>query len=162
MKKLIQDRIIKTEEKNFSVVDKNTLVTKRNRQLKFLLISYAPLALILAYVFINGLNVIYREKFPYPKHEITDEDITYFNMTAPYVCGGLLLLLTGFFIHYYLQTAAPLLKDIKRNKKLLLFVNPEKTDMSVFNKYYLTTPVFKKQQLSISKEAFITFPIMNL
>jgi hypothetical protein len=154
MKKLIQERIIKTEVQTLTDTDRSTLVNKRDKQLKFLLISYVPLALILAYVFIDGLEVIYREKFPYAKHEINEEDVKNFDIAAPYVCGGFLLLLTGFFIRIFLQTTAPLIKDIKKNKKHLLSVNPEKTDMSAFNKYYITTPVFKKQQLAISRDTF--------
>jgi hypothetical protein len=154
MRKLIRERIIKTEEQPLSASDKTKLIAKRNRQLKFLSISYIPLALILAYVFVSGPAVVYREKHSYPKHEITEDDISNFNKAAPYVCGFLFLLLTIFFIRYYLQTAAPLIKDIKGNKKLLLSVNPEKTDMGFFNKYYITTPIFKKQQLSVSKDDF--------
>lgn len=153
-KKLIQERIIKTEEQDLSDDDRLCLVEKRNKQLKFLLISYLPLVLILVYMLVNGLNEIYDHKFPLEKHEITKEDVTNFNIAVPWVCGGLFLLLTGFFLNYYLQSAAPFIKDIKKNRKQLLFVNPEKTDMSVFNKYYLTTPIFKKQQMAISKEAF--------
>src|SRR5688572_3394366 len=154
MKKLIQERIIRTEEKLLSEPDKTKLVIKRNRQLKFLIVSYVPLALILAYVFFSGPDVVYRDHYPYPKHEITDEDVSNFSTVAPYFCGFLFLLLTGFFGQYYLKSVAPLVKDIKGNKKLLVFVSPEKTDMSIFNKYYITTPIFKKQQLSVSKDDF--------
>jgi len=154
MRKLIQERIIKTEEHLLSASDKTKLIDKRNKQLKFLSISYIPLALILAYVFFSGPSVVYRDHYPYQKHEFTEEDISNFNLAAPYFCGFLFLLLTGFFIRYYLQTAAPVIKDIKGNKKFLLYVKTEKTDMSFFNKYYVTTPIFKKQQLSVSKEDF--------
>lgn len=154
MKKFVQERIIKIEEQSLSEPDKVKLVTKRNKQLKFLALSYIPLALILAYVFFTGPAGVYREQYPYPKHEITDEDVSRFNIVAPYLCGFFFLLLTGYFIHYYLKTAAPLIRDINKNKKSLVIVRPEKTDMSVFNKYYITTPIRAKQQLSISKEGF--------
>lgn len=154
MKKLIQERIIKTEEEALSASDKTNLIAKRNKQLKFVSISYIPLALILAYVFVSGPAAVYREKYPYPKHEITEDDISNFNTAAPYFCGFLFLLLTIFFIRHYLQSAAPLIKDIKGNKKFLSSVSAEKTDMGVFNKYYITTPIFKKQQLFVSKDDF--------
>ncbi|WP_276503760.1 hypothetical protein [Terrimonas pollutisoli] len=154
MRKLIQERIIKTEEQPLSASDKTKLIAKRNKQLKYLSISYVPLALIIAYVFFSGPAVVYREQYPYSKHEITEDDISNFNIAAPYFCGFLFLLLTGFFIRYFLQTAAPLIRDIKGNKKLLVYVNPEKTDMGFLNKYYITTPIFKKQQLAVSKEYF--------
>lgn len=63
-------------------------------------------------------------------------------------------MLTLFFIRFYLQTAAPFIKDIKQNKKLLLYIKPEKTEMAFFNKYYITTPVQKKQQVQIDSKDF--------
>jgi len=155
MQKIIQERIIKTEEALLSESDRANLTLKRNKQLTYLLSSYIPLALILVYVFINGLAVIYREKkFPYQQHEIDEDDITKFALVAPYVCGFFFLMLTLFFIRFFLQTAAPLIKDIKQNKKLLLYIKPEKTEMAFFNKYYITTPVQKKQQVQIDSEDF--------
>jgi hypothetical protein len=154
MKKIIQERILKTEEQPLSETDRTNLILKRNKQLIYLLSAYVPLALILAYVFLNGLSVIYREKYPYPKHEITDEDITNFALVAPYVCGFFFLLLTFFFIRYYLQTAAPLIKDIRKNKKHLLHIKPEKTEMAFFNRYYISTPIRIKQQVQIDKDDF--------
>jgi hypothetical protein len=54
MQKIIQERIIKTEEALLSESDRANLTLKRNKQLTYLLSSYIPLALILVYVFING------------------------------------------------------------------------------------------------------------
>jgi hypothetical protein len=36
------------------------------------------------------------------------------------------------FIRFFLQTAAPLIKDIKQNKKLLLYIKPEKNGDGFF------------------------------
>ena len=154
MQKIIQERIIKTEEQLLSESDRANLITKRNKQLIYLLSSYVPLALILAYVFFSGLSVIYREKYPYPKHKIDEEDIKNFALVVPYVCGFFFLMLTFFFSRYYLQTAAALIKDIQKNKKLLLYIKPEKTEMAFFNKYYIATPIRKKQQVQFDKDDF--------
>ena len=145
VKKLIQERILNTEETLLSVEDRANLIRKRNKQLGYLLVSYIPLALILAYVFFSG---------PSASYEMDDDDVKNFNIAAPYTCGFLFLLLTGFFIRYYLHTAAPLVKDLRKNKKLLLSIKVEKTDMSFFSKYYLSTPVRLEQQIQISKEDF--------
>jgi hypothetical protein len=153
-KKLIQERILNIEETLLSEDDRNNLIQKRNKQLRFLLVSYIPLALILAYVFFSGPSVVYHDKFPYAAHEVDDDDAKNFSIAAPYTCGFLFLLLTGFFLRYYLQTAAPLVKDLQKNKKLLLSIKIEKTDMSLFSKYYLTTPIRQKQQIQISGEDF--------
>ena len=154
MQKIIKERIIRWEEHVLSETDRASLIAKRNKQIVFLLWSYVPLALILVYVFVNGLAVIYREKYPYPKHEIDEEDITRFALVAPYVCGFFFLMLTFFFIRYYLQTAAPLIKDLKKSKKLLIYIKPEKTEMAFFNKYYISTPIRKKQQVQIDRDDF--------
>lgn len=146
MKELVQERIIKTEEQTLSAADAELLTIKRNRQLRFLVIPYLALALVLAYVFVSGPEGV--------THVETDDDETNFNIAAPWVCGSMFLLLTGFFLRYYFETAAPLTKDIKRNKKLLVYVNPEKFDMGVFNQYFITSPVFKKQQISVARDDF--------
>lgn len=147
-KKLIHERILNIEENLLSVDDRAILIHKRNKQLRYLLVSYIPLALILAYVFFSGPSGVYRS------HEADDDDVKNFSIAAPYTCGFFFLLLTGFFIRYYLQTAAPLVKDIRKNKKLLLSIKVEKTDMSFFSKYYLTTPIRAEQQIQISGEDF--------
>ena len=154
MQKIIQERIIRSEEHLLSELDRSNLVTKRNKQVVFLLSSYIPLALILVYVFVNGLTVIYRDKYPYPKHEIDEDDINRFALVAPYVCGFFFLMLTGYFIYYYLQSTAPLIKDLNKGKKFLLYMRPEKTEMPFFSKYYISTPIPKKQLVQIDKEDF--------
>jgi hypothetical protein len=158
MKKLLKEKIIKTEEQPLSGTDLSILTAKRNKQLSFLLYSYIPLAAILLYVFIDGIAVISREKFPYQKMEFSDEEEARFHLVAPYVCAFLFLLLTIFFIRFYLQTLAPLIKDVKQKKKLLLHYIPEKTEMAFFNRYYLSSPVVKKQQVEISREDFMSLP----
>jgi len=154
MKKIIKERIITTTEQPLSQKDREELIAKRNKKAFYVFSAYIPLALILVYVFFSGPSVVYRDKYPYPKHEITDDDLSNFNTAAPLVCGFFFLLLTGFFIHYYLQTVAPLIKDLRKNKKLLIQINPEKTEMAFFNKYFITTPIFKKQQVQVEKADF--------
>ena len=154
MKKIIQERIIRTEEEKLSEKDRADLRAKRNKKLLYLLTAYIPLALILLYVYLSGPSVAYRDSNPYPRHEITDDDIKNFSIAAPLICGFLFLMLTGFFLHYYLQSVAPLIKDLRTDKKLLLFIKSEKTEMAFFNKYFISTPIFKKQQVQIAKEDF--------
>jgi len=35
-----------------------------------------------------------------------------------------------------------------------LHIRPEKTEMAFFNKYFIATPVFRKQQVQIAREDF--------
>ena len=151
MKKIINERILTTREQPLSQKDRRELIARRNKKAFYVFSAYIPLALILVYVFFSGPSVVYRDNYPYPKHEITDDDVSNYNIAAPLVCGFFFLLLTGFFIQYYLQTVAPLIKDLRKNKKLLLQIKPEKTEMAFFDKYFIATPIFKKQQIQVDK-----------
>lgn len=155
-KKIIEERITKTEEQLLSNTDRAELIRKRNKQLIYLFLAYTPLALLLVFVYFEGPSIIYRDQFPYPKHEITEEEIEQFNLVAPYTCGFFFLLLTIFFSRLYLQTAAPLITDLRKNKKLLLYIKTEKSEMAFLNKYYISTPIQKKQQVQIAKDDFYT------
>jgi hypothetical protein len=159
MKKLIESRIIKTEERPLSDADILSLTTKRNKQITFSLSGFLPLAAILLYVTIDGMNVITRKKvLPINELEYTDERAQMFHTVIPYVSGFFLIMLIAFFTHHYLRTLAPLLRDLKHKKKLLLHFIPEKTEMGAFNKYYLSTPIVKKQQIEIKREDFYAIP----
>src|SRR5688500_1530439 len=153
-KKIIEERITKTEEQLLSSSDRAGLKRKRNKQLIYLFLAYTPLALILVIVFFEGPSIIYRDRFPYPKHEITEEEIEQFNLVAPYTCGFFFLFLTIFFSRLYLQTAAPLNTEHRKNKMMLLYIKHEKSEMAFLNKYYITTPIQKKQQVQIAKDDF--------
>ncbi|MGZ8541391.1 MAG: hypothetical protein ACXWV6_12120, partial [Chitinophagaceae bacterium] len=61
---------------------------------------------------------------------------------------------TIFFSRLYLQTAAPLITDLRKNKKLLLYIKPEKSEMAFLNRYYIYTPIQKKQQVQIAKDDY--------
>ena len=63
-------------------------------------------------------------------------------------------MLNIYFGKLYFQSLRPLLKDIKLSKKLLLFFKPEKTPMTLFNKYYLTTPLYNYQQIQVNAGDF--------
>jgi hypothetical protein len=115
---------------------------------------YVPLALILVIVFVDGLSIIYRDQFPYQTHEITDEDAANFKIAAPFVCGFFFFLLTAYFLRFYLQTVAPLIRDVKRKEKLLATVQAEKFDMGLLNKYYISTPIKRVRHISIEKSDF--------
>ncbi len=151
---MIQERILKCEQQILSGSDRAFLVAKRNKQLLFLLSAYVPFVLILLYVYLMGPGVLYRDEQIYPKKEVTEDDVTIFNAVAPYTCGFFFLLLTGYFIYQYCKSVAPLIKDLRNNKKNLLYTSIEKSEMAVFNRYYITTPIRKKQMIRVNMEDF--------
>ena len=95
MKKIINERILTTREQPLSQKDRRELIARRNKKAFYVFSAYIPLALILVYVFFSGPSVVYRDNYPYPKHEITDDDVSNYNIAAPLVCGFFFLLLTG-------------------------------------------------------------------
>jgi hypothetical protein len=159
MKKLIQEKILNTEERPLSDNDLAILKTRRNKQFQFLLSAYLPLAAILLYMTIDGLNFLQRERGRLRSRlEFDDEDISQYHLVAPYVYGFFFLILTIYFTRLYMQSLAPVIKDIKMNKKTVLHYIPEKTEMAFFNRYYLSSPIFKKQQIEVSREDFHALP----
>ena len=151
---MVNERILKREQQILSVPDREFLVAKRNKQLLFLLSAYVPFVLILLYVYLMGPGVLYRDDHIYPKKELTEDDVTIFNAVAPYTCGFFFLLLTGYFIYQYCKSVAPLIKDLRNNKKNLLYARIEKSEMALFNRYYITTPIRKKQLIRVNMEDF--------
>jgi hypothetical protein len=152
LKDLITDKIFNAEEQTLSDADIVILKEKRKKQLRILYTGILPLAAILLYVFINGISVI--ESRSMHRLEFDDEDTARFYAVIPYVSGFGLLLLIGFFTHYYIRTLAPVFKDIKKKKKLMVYFIPEKTEMSVFSRYYISSPVQKQRQVQITYEDF--------
>jgi hypothetical protein len=150
MKKLVQDRILKSEAQPLSQTDRDSLKVIFKKQIRFLIISYIPLAAILGYIYFGGVGTVYHGSH----HDIHDDDVSRFDLVAPYVCGIGLLMLTAFFSVYYYQTAGKIVRDLRKSEKLLLYINAEKTDMGIFNRFYIATPIFKEQQVSVTKEAF--------
>ncbi len=151
---MLNERILKREQQMLSVPDRELLVAKRNKQLLFLLSAYVPFVLILLYVYLMGPGVLYRDEHIYPKKELTEDDVTIFRAVAPYTCGFFFLLLTCYFIYQYCKSVAPLIRDLRNNKKNLLYARIEKSEMAVFSRYYITTPIRKKQLIRLNMEDF--------
>ena len=47
---------------------------------------------------------------------------------------------------------------MKHKTKTLVFYKPEKIPMAVFNRYYLSTPLFTKRQIQIDDKDFSVIP----
>jgi hypothetical protein len=155
MKKLREERIIKKEEAPLDDSDILSIKEKRKRQIKIAIPALLLLAGSLIYMAINGLAIVQRRRWYQTRPtEFNDEKREMYYTVLPYVIGFFALMLIGFSIYHYLKMINPLIKDLKSNKKLLLHFIPEKTDMGMFQKYYISTPVFAKQQIQISKEDF--------
>lgn len=157
MQKLIPERISYTEEKPLSKNDLELLKTKRNKQFLFLLSGYLPFIAFVLYFLIIGpdsLNIGRSSGLWRSKITIDDEQKNRFWTIAPYFVAFIFLILNIYFAKLYFQSIQPLIKDIKLNKKQLLFFKSVKSPMAFFNKYYLSTPLYQNQQIEVSREDF--------
>lgn len=158
MRKLREEQILQTTEQPLSETDLSLLQTRRNKQLIYLLSTYLALAAVLLYTLIDGVSVINGRVSRFRNSRLSEEDIERFHLIAPYFCGIFFVILTIYFIRCYQRTLVPVIRELREKKKILLYFIPEKNEMAFFNRYYLSTPVMKKQQIEVSREDFYRIP----
>lgn len=153
MDRIIRDRIISTGKVRMTAQDISILKARRNSLVKFMILAYIPLALVILYQMLLGVNGIGRRRVTGPL-EIGDDDISNYEAAAPYVFTFCFLALTIYFLKYFFDMLMPILKDIRRNEKQQLNFKVEKNDMSAFSRYYIIIPVRKNQEIQVSAEDF--------
>jgi hypothetical protein len=85
---------------------------------------------------------------------LNDDETARMSKLAPYFSAFVLLMSTIFFGRIFYQSILPLIKDIKQKTKTLLYFKPGKSAMAFFNKYYISTPLYQKQLVEVSREDF--------
>jgi hypothetical protein len=157
MQKLMPERISRTEDRPLAKEDVEVLKTRRNKQLLFLLSGYLPFILFGLYILLMGPGSLNTGRGSgMLRHQMTIDEHTKSNFwtVAPWFIGFLFIMLNIYFAKLYFQTLRPLIKDIRENKKQLLFFRPAKSEMAFFNRYYLSTPLYQNQQIEVSREDF--------
>lgn len=150
--KLIKEQISYTEERPLQPQELQLLKDKVFRQILLYLPGYLLLLGGALIIFMNAPNSF---KMVVDHNANLDEEETgRMWRLAPYVSLFVLLMSTIFFGKIYYQSILPILKDIKYKTKTLIFYKPEKNAMSVFNRYYLSTPLFTKRQVQIDDKDF--------
>jgi hypothetical protein len=156
MQKLMPERIARISEAPLTDEDKKSLTQLRNRQLSLFVLPYCVLLGFGIYLWMSGTAGLSKGRIY--KNEYDDEDAERFSTVAPYVFGFFILMATIYFSKQFFQLIYPLIKDIRAGKKSLIFYKPAKSAMPFFNKYYLSTPLYKSQQIEISREDFDSIP----
>lgn len=152
MAKLIKERIARTSSAPLTAGDLKELTERRNRKLLFLLPPYFSLVTIGIYLLISGASGV---NGAFHKDVIKNEEgVSRFGEVAPYVISFFLLMATIYFIRLFLQMIYPLMRDIREGKKQEYYFNTSKSAMPLFNRYYISTPLYDKQQVEISREVF--------
>ncbi len=102
----------------------------RNKRTGFILSAY----LSLAYVFVEMWS----------SYSLKDVMLILTKLKfISYYLGALFLLLTIFFINYFIQSAYPYIKDVKAGIKNIIPFVPGKYKTPFFEDYYLETPIKK-------------------
>jgi len=152
--KLIKDQISYIEERQLQSEEIQLLKDKVFRQIIIYLPGYLLLLGGALIIFMNAPNSF---KMVVNHNANFDDDQTErMWRLAPYVSLFVLLMSTIFFGKIFYQSILPILKDIKHKTKTLVFYKPQKTAMTIFNRYYLSIPLFTKRQIQIDEKDFST------
>jgi hypothetical protein len=144
--------IVQTYHRILSAEDRLQLLNLRNRKRLYLFSTYGVFLLVFSYAWLYG--------FSGGRGHIKPEQ---FERVAPIFFSFSFILLTVFFVRYWMQTVHQFNKDLRRNEKEVIEFACTKYQMGFFNRYYLKTPLEKKQVVEISKETFEKlFPAQNL
>ena len=150
--KLLKQQISFTEEKPLQSEELQQVKDKLYKQVIIYLPGYLLLLAGALIIFLNApesyRTVVSR------RVEIDEEEAGRMWRLSPYFSLFVFLMATIFFGKIFYQSILPLIKDIKHKTKILVFYKPQKTDMGVFNRYYLSTPLFTKRRIEIDANEF--------
>jgi hypothetical protein len=153
MQKLIPEQIIRIVTVSLAETDNEILNKIKKSQLLILLSTYIIISVFCMYVWKIGAKSIDLDNKSLKVH-FTDQDNEALRAAIPYICGVIFLVSTFFFLKFLVQSIIPISKDIKNGEKLLLYYIPAKLSAPPFKKYYISTPLYKNQQVEVSKDEF--------
>jgi len=146
---LVFDTISYTKMEKLTAAEITSMKNKVIKQVKIYVPGYLVLTGIAIWILVRGPGVVPRTYGP-----VSDDFRIRFWQVAPYFSLFLVLLTTIFLAVYYIQSVHPYLKDIQQRKKIAVFYKPKKTAMTLFNRYYITIPLYSDQQIEINKTDF--------
>ncbi len=146
MNRLSPNNIRLTGEKGFLTTEERIILEKiRNKKLLFIASTYGTLVVVLIIGWIKGwLESTHRG----------EEETNRFSIIAPFLIAFFFIMLTGYFIKYYIKAVHPFVLDLKRGNKELVYFTPEKYKTPFFAEYFLKTELKKKKLVRISLEMY--------
>jgi hypothetical protein len=131
------------DEQPLSNGEKYILETIRNKKLFYLLGGYIALLGILGRVI-------------YDLWSLSDRQLTLkmFINSPIMLITILFLILTAFFLKYYLDAVHPFTKDIARRKKNMVSFKVEGYKTPYFDEFFIQTPLKKKPLIKVTKEFY--------
>src|SRR6185295_4751741 len=151
---LIFDTISYTKMEPLTLNEIRLMKNKVVRQLRVYVPGYLLLTAIAIWFLLRGPEVLNDFKSRFKRLDITEDTRALFWVVAPYFSLFLFLLTTIFLAIYYFKSVRPFIRDIKEGKKIAVFYRPRKTAMALFNRYYITIPLYNNQQIELSKADF--------
>ena len=148
---LIFDNISYTKMEPLTAGEITLMKNKVVKQLRIYVPGYLLLTAIAIYFLISGPESLENLRRP---GDISEEMRSRFWTVAPYFSLFLFLLTTVFLAIYYFRSVRPFIRDIKSRKKIAIFYRPKKTPMALFNRYYITIPLYSNQQIEVNKADF--------
>jgi len=150
--RIIKEQVSYLEEKPLQPGEIQLLKDKAYRQIILYLPGYLLLLTGAIVIFINAPGSF--KAVVNPSADIDEEEASRMWKLAPYFSAFVVIMATIFFGKIFYQTILPLLKDLKHKNKILVFYKPEKIAMTVFNRYYLSVPLFIKRQVQTDVNDF--------
>ena len=137
--------VLLQEQKSMSPGEIRILQMIRNKKLLFIVSSYCTFLAILAlgWLYGGGRSARWGE-----------EEVRRYRYVAPIVIAFFFIVLTIYFVNYYLKSLYPYIKDIKRGVKELLYFEPDSYKTPFFDTYYIRTVSKKNSLVRISKELY--------
>ena len=150
--KLIKEQISYTEERQLRPTEIQQLKDKIFRQVTIYLPGYLLLIGGAVIIFLNAPGSY--KTIVNTSSNLDEDEIARMWKLAPYLSLFVFLMSTIFFIKIFYQSILPIIKDLKHKTKTLVFYKPQKTAMILFKKYYITTPLYKYQQIQVTENDF--------
>jgi hypothetical protein len=125
--------------------ERQTLIRIRNRKLRFVIPTYIGFVVAI----ILGWWLRSQGWRPGRVNDFDDEEeMTRLAIVAPYFIAFLFILVTIYFIRYYVRSALPFIRDIKLGKKNVLVTRAEKYKTPYAQAYYLKIPFGKRNNMT--------------
>jgi len=150
--KIIKEQVSHIKEESLQPQEIQKIKSKAYKQIMLYLPGYL---LLLAGAYIIYINAPESYKVVVNRRaQFDEEETSRMWKLAPYVSLFVVIMSTIFFGKIYYQSILPLLKDLKQRTKLLVFYKPQKIPMAVFNRFYLSVPIFPMRQIQVDNNDF--------
>lgn len=137
--------ILLQEEKTLSVNEEVILQRIWKKKILFIGATYLAFVVVLVVAWVYGPEIAARNEY--------EERLRYEKLAPPLIIF-FFVLLTVYFIRYYLRSAHPFWKDVKKGVKELIYFEPKPYKTPFFDRYYIQTISKKRAMVQISKEMY--------